>query len=311
MKFKNAITRYINSRSSRLARNTLRTYTCNLKKLEEWVGKLELEQVTDEHVEKFLVQLKDRYSEKTRENYANSLRAFFKYWSAKRKSPVAWELIQGPRVPETFRKFISREQFDLIDDCLDEDEFYELTKKVIFHLLWNTGMRISELLSLNLEDVHVQKNHAYITTLKTKKLRMVMWNDECHRLLVRYLGVRINLNNRTELFQTPMTTRNQKRRTRLTPRTVQRWCGELEEFLGFRIHPHAFRHGACHRIISEGGNRHHVQTIAGHSSITSSEIYTRLNLQEQTQLLEKFLPKNPEQPRKNQPMIDKAFRFAA
>ena len=292
--------------------NTLKVYQCNLKKFAAWTGEVEIERLTDSHVDGFLNYLKTVYTEKTRNNYANTLRAFFKFYSAKRQSHVAWELIQGPRIPERFPEFINREQFELIDECLDEDEYYELTKKVIFHLLWNTGMRISELLSLNLEDVHVQKNHAYVTTLKTKKLRMVMWNDECHRLLTKYLGIRICLNQRQELFQTPENPRNRNRRTRLTPRTVQRWCKELEEFLGFRIHPHAFRHGTCHRILNQGGNRHQVQAIAGHSSITSSEIYTRLNLNEQAQLLRQFLPEErKQQVQQKKRMVDSPYGYAA
>lgn len=310
MKIDKAIGQYINSRSSRLATNTISIYGSTLKRFQAWAGDLELGDINDEHIDGYLGRLKDGYSEKSRQNHANVLRAFFKYWSAKRECPVAWELITGPRVPERFPDFITPEQFDLIDDCFDEDEYYELTKKVIFHLLWNTGMRISELLSLNITDIHHQKNHAYITTLKTKKLRMVMWNDECHRLLIRYLGVRISLNQTPELFQTPMNAKNQARRTRLTRRSVQRWSKELEGFLGFRVHPHAFRHGKCHQVLNSGGNRHQVQAIAGHSSITSSEIYTRLNLTEQAQLLQQFLPKKKQVVEHKPQRLDSPYRFA-
>lgn len=310
MTFEKSIEKYITNRSSRLAPQSLRTYRYNLEKFSRWLGEIDLKDVTDDHVDGFLAYLVGKLTEKTRENYAITLRAFFKHWNIKHQSKVAWELILSPRVPEKFPDFISREQFELIDDCFDEDEYYQLTKKVIVHMLWNTGMRISELLNLNLNDIHVQKNYAYVTTLKSGKLRMVMWNDECHRLLIKYLGIRISLNKREELFQTPENPKHRRRRARLTPRTVQRWCQELQEFLGFRIHPHAFRHGKLHEILNSGGTRHHVQTVAGHSSITSSEIYTRLNLTEQSKLLTRFLPKD-KKPRHKLPMVDNSMRFAA
>lgn len=310
MQLEKAINIYLKSRSSRLAANTIRIYQRNLTAFNKWVGGIELAQIEDNHVDDFLYQLKDSHREVTRSNYANALRAFFKHWFAKRESNVAWELISGPRVPERFPDFISKEQFDLIDDCFDEDEYYQLTKKVIFHLLWNTGMRLSELLSLNIHDIHLQKKYVYITTAKSKKLRMVMWNDYCHRLLIKYLGTRISLNKAPELFQTPPNPRYRSKRTRLSGRSVQRWCRELEELLGFRVHPHAFRHGKCHQIINSGGNRHHVQTIAGHSSITASEIYTRLNLKEQSRILEQFLPEaSPERTEKGQPFKLSPYYF--
>lgn len=295
MKLEKSINIYLKSRSSRLAPNTIRIYKRNLLLFREWIGDIGLKDISDFHIDEFLFSLKDSHREVTRANYANALRAFFKYWFAKRECEVAWELIQGPRVPEKFPHFISEEQFDLIDECLDEDDYYQLTKKVIFNLLWNTGMRLSELMALNVSDIHVQKNYVHIVTAKSKKLRLVMWNDYCHNLLVRYLGIRISLNKAPELFQTPGSVRN-GRRTRLSGRSVERWCKELEEFLGFRIHPHAFRHGKCHQIINKGGNRHHVQTIAGHSSITASEIYTRLNLSEQTKIMGQFLPEKKQKP---------------
>lgn len=276
----------------------------------KWLDNPELHTVTDDHVDDYLAYLITIYQERTRSLAANSIRAFFKHWSAKDESTVSWELIQGPRITETFPDFISQEQMDLIDETLDEDDYNQLTRKVIFQLLWNTGMRISELLSLKISDIKTDRNHTYITTLKTKKLRMVMWNDECHRLLMKYIGIRICMNKSDELFQTPPTSRNRGKRTRLQPRTVQRWCRELSDFLGFPIRPHAFRHGKCHAVLNAGGNRHQIQSIAGHSSITSSEIYVRLNLKEQGEMLQRFLPKESSKGKKLH-KVDSPYKFAA
>jgi site-specific recombinase XerD len=286
-----AIDEFIRSCSSRLAANTVRIYSTNLRKFAEWLGQgRELGQLSNRDVESFLISMKSNYSEKTQDNYANALRTFFRHWFAHRQCNVAWELIRGPRVPEKFPNFITPEQFDAIDRCFNEEEYYQLTKKLIFHLLWNTGMRIGELLSMNISDIDSKQHCAYVLTEKSKKLRLVMWDDRCHELLLRYLGTRLCMNRAPELFQTPQATRNQSKRTRLTSRSVQRWCAQLERELNFVIHPHAFRHGKCHYIIANGGSRHHVQAIAGHSSITSSEVYTRLNYEEQVKLQEQFLP---------------------
>jgi site-specific recombinase XerD len=308
MTFEKSIELYIRSRSSRLSARTVSTYQSVLKLFCAWLKNPDLSTINDDILDDYLVHLKEIYQERTRCLHANAIRAFLKHWSAKGEITVAWEIIQGPRITETFPDFISSEQFDLIDETLDEDDYSQLTRKVVFQLLWNTGMRISELLSLKIADIRADRNYTYITTMKTKKLRMVMWNDECHRLLMKYIGIRICMNKAEHLFQTAPSRRNAGERTRLQQRSVQRWCRELQRFLGFPIRPHAFRHGKCHEILNAGGNRHQVQSIAGHSSITSSEIYVRLNLQEQGSLLQRFLPKSATT-EKFAPRVDMSYPF--
>lgn len=248
-----------------------------------------LRDLTNFDIENFQLSLKGQYKEKTQENYANTLKSFVRFWYSFRKTDASWERIRGPRVPEKLANFITLEKFQKIDMLFNENEYHKLTKKLIFHLLWNTGMRIGELLAINISDIDSAKQHTYITTEKSKKLRVAMWNEECHQLLLKYLGIRICLNQAPELFQSSV---RKNRHTRLTARSVQRWCKDLGNALGFPINPHAFRHGKCHYIITNGGGRHHVQAIAGHSSIQSSETYVRLNIHEQTKVQEQFLPQS-------------------
>lgn len=292
MKLENAIALYLRNRSAQLASNSIRLYGSNLQTFSKWIGDISLKEITNDHISDFILHLRQTINEKTIQSYVSSLRPFFKYWDVRNRDEcnVSYGLIRGPRVPEKFPAFITPAQFEVIDDYLDDEEYHQLTKKVIINLLWNTGMRISELLSLNVADIHPQKNYVYITTAKSKKLRLVMWNDECHELLMRYLGIRICLNNKPELFQTPPNSRYRGRRERLTTRSVQRWCRVIGKELGFRMNPHSFRHGKCHEILNNGGDRHHVQTIAGHSNITASEVYARMSLNEQSQILNRFLP---------------------
>lgn len=292
MTIENSIHQFIRSTESRLSQKTTTTYLRNLKQFESWYGsKKLLQDLTNFDIENFQIYLREEYTEATQNNFASALRRFAKYWYAYRKTEVAWELIKGPRIPEKLVNFITEEKFSEINNCLNEDEYYQLTKKLIFHLLWNSGMRIGELLSLNIEDLNSKNHYVHVLTEKSKKLRIVMWNDECHRLLIKYLGVRLSMNNAPELFQTPLGGDNRKR-TRLTARTVQRWCKEIGDELGFKMNPHSFRHGKCHHILNCGGSRQHIMTIVGHSDIRSSENYLRLNIFEQKKIQEQYLPRN-------------------
>ena len=289
MQLTKAIEQYLWSRSKKLSSNTLETYERNLRFFARWIGDNRLlKDITDEDVDRFQLHLKTalQYKEKTQSNYANTLKGFFKYWHAKGESGVAWELIEGPRIPEVVPNFITPEGYELIDAFLDQDDYRTLTKRLIMALLWDTGMRISELVALDISDIDRHKQHAYITTSKNKRVRIVMWTKQTHELLIRYLGVRLCLNERSELFQSPP---GSPRITRLTHCSIQRWCREIGRELGFPINPHAFRHGKMHQVLNLGGNRHHVQTIAGHKSIVASEVYTRMNIQEQLRLQGRYL----------------------
>lgn len=288
MTINQAIETYLNSRSKRLSTNTISAYRGVLSHFSRWLGTdRDLSTITDIEIDNYQIVLQDQVSNNTQLYRADILRTFFKFWAIRNESTVRYDAIEGPRREEFHPNFITQEKFDLIDDFFREDEYYQLTQKLIFNLLWDTGMRIGELLALNIPDLQSTKPRAVISTEKTKRLRMVAWSNYTHRLLIQYLGTRISLNDAPELFQTPA--RKGHRICRLTTRSVQRWCLALGKELGFAINPHAFRHGKMHAVINAGGSRHHVQTIAGHSSIQSSEVYVRLNEHEQMAIQNKYL----------------------
>ncbi len=292
MTIKKAIEAYLNNRAKRLSYKSISTYRSVLNQFASWFGpEKAIQKVTDSDIDTYQLILKEDLSTNTQLFRANILRPFFKFWAIRNESKVLYDAIEGPRREEYHPNFITQEKFDLIDEYFSDEEYYQLTKKLIFNLLWDTGMRIGELLSLNIADLESTKAFAIIKTEKSRKLRMVAWSDFTHRLLIRYLGTRLVLNDAPELFQTP--THKKSQLCRLTTRSVQRWCTALGNELGFAINPHAFRHGKMHVVINAGGSRQQVQTIAGHSSIQSSEVYVRLNEQEQLKMQNQFLTRRP------------------
>lgn len=286
------IQEYILHRSKKLSPISIASYTHVLEKFARWAGDdRRIETIEEKDLDAYQYSLKQTAAVNYQVNQANILRGFFKFCVIRGYSIMVYQRIEGPRKMETHPAFITQAQFDQINACFTVDEYHSLTKKVMFNLLWDTGMRIGELLSLNVGDISSDKNYITIRTEKTHKLRVIVWSEDTHKLLMKYLGVRICMNQAPELFQTPSLAIHAYRKTRLTAKSVQRWCAELGNKLGFKMNPHAFRHGKMHDIINRGGDRHHVQAIAGHSNITSSEVYVRLNEQEQLRIQSKFLTK--------------------
>lgn len=292
MKLYEAIEIYINYCRNHLSKGSVKNYNRVLKKMCLFLGETkDLEDVSNREIDLFQSSLiSEGKKNNTRLNYTNILRPFFRYWAEEGKTSVIWGRIKGPRKEENLPNVIMPEQFFLIDEFFEESNYYELTKKLVFNLLWDTGVRISELLDIDLDHLCLESNSVKIRTKKSGKYRIVCWSRHTHELLIKYLGVRVCLNGDPELFQTPYGSPQYLRyRSRLSTRTVQRWAEKLSKELGFPINPHAFRHGKMHQIIKLGGNRQHIQTIAGHSSIVSSEVYLRFNDQEQVEIQKRFI----------------------
>lgn len=287
MTLQEAVEQFLRNQSKRLASNSIQCYATVLRKLVLKLGaEKDFNSIIEPEIDDFQLVLKANHGTNTQLNYANVLRSFFKFWANRGVAPVIHGAIQGPRKVETLPNFITKEQFEMIDGCFQEDDYLQLTQKLVFNLLWDTGMRIGELVALNVTDIDMGRHHVIITTEKSRKLRVLVWSMATHKLLIKYLGIRLCLNQTAPLF---LSIGHGSRRGRLVARTVQRWCKTLQVKLGFPINPHAFRHGKMHAVINAGGGRQHVQVIAGHSSIQSSEVYVRLNEAEQLRIQEQFL----------------------
>lgn len=198
-------------------------------------------------------------------------------------------LIKIPKFEVHSHKTLEREDFEKMNDCLGVGEFYELEVKLIINMLWDTGMRVSELVSLNLSDLNLQARMAQVVTRKNRQLRWIMWGHETHELLLKYLGIRICLNQQPYLFMA----HEGARRDRINVRTAQRWIKSACKRAGIvvKITAHSFRHAKAHRILNMGGGVVEVGKILGHSESNpmAAFSYLRLNVREFTEVAAKFL----------------------
>lgn len=175
---------------------------------------------------------------------------------------------------------ITEEEHSKILSVFRDDEFFNIQKKVIFSLLHDTGIRVSELCDLNVSDLTSANARAIIVTKKNNKQRWIFWTQETHNLLLGYLGTRICLNQDPALFFAS----SNNRRRRITTRTVQRWMKEacLLSEITRKLSPHGYRHGKAHTILDKNGTVKDIQFILGHSDTNpiSAFSYLRLNASE-------------------------------
>ena len=140
----------------------------------------------------------------------------------------------------------------------------------ILELLFSTGLRVSELCSLNVDDIDLKKDEFSIRG-KGGKIRLVFLSDTAKSTLETYLKKRKDM-------EEPLFINAGSRVTRLTPRSIQRLIKYYATKAGItkKVTPHVVRHSFATDLLQNGADIRSVQALLGHASITTTQIYTHV-----------------------------------
>ncbi len=177
-----------------------------------------------------------------------------------------------------------------MNSLLDDRFLSDLQKKLVLNLLWDTGMRVSELYDLKLSNISEQGIHglrtAKVKTRKSMRYNLVVWGIGANELLNKYLGIRLCMKtNAEELFI------NKKTGKPFNVRSIQRWIKDLAKMasLDKNITPHSFRHGKANYILDQGGSVRDVSAILRHVKPESSFHYMQLSQERYKAVASKYL----------------------
>lgn len=214
----------------------------------------------------------------TQSYYVIALRAFLKYLIKKDLKVVAPEKIELPKVESRSLKFLNREQ---IETLLGQPEISTpegLRDKAILETLFSTGLRVSELVSLNCDQINLDRGEFGVKG-KGGRLRVVFLSDRAKEWLDRYLK------QRTDSFK-PLFIRysqsvnpeNAGEKMRLTPRSVQRIVKKYVKRakIPVDITTHGLRHSFATDLLMNGADLRSVQELLGHKNVSTTQIYTHV-----------------------------------
>lgn len=272
-----AIKKYLEWKGSYAPRASV-NYRIWLDKFNQLVKK-ELEEVEIDDVVKFRIHLDNHYSPASVQFGVIVIKNFLKFWKLQNVNCLSPELIKLPRAKAKSHRAVSYEDYRKLLSICKNYEFHDLQRMLIICLLWETGIRVSELCDLNLSNIDHLKKSAIINTKKNGKQRQIFWSDETNRHLINFIAMRLCLNQASALFIGRV---GRSYSHRITSRSVQRAIKELCERAGIqnKITPHSFRHGRAHRILERGGTVADVSQILGHSDPSSSFTYLQWNNKE-------------------------------
>ena len=168
-----------------------------------------------------------------------------------------------------------------------EDDALQARDRAMFELFYSSGLRLSELADLDLNDLDLQSGEAEVTG-KGRKTRIVPVGQHALSALNVWLQQRAPLAR----DDTPALFLNQ-RGTRLTPRSIQlrlkRWA--LQAGLNQHVHPHLLRHAFATHVLQSSGDLRAVQEMLGHASISTTQVYTHLDWQHLAKVYDQAHPR--------------------
>ena len=271
------------------SQKTIENYDHYLRRFVLWAKINKPSQITEKKVRDYRLYLNRWHDEKNRklkritQNYhIIALRGFLKYLSKIDIKSLAAEKVELGKTPEHEIEFLEERELEkLLEAPLKEklkprqkENLQILRDKAILELLFSTGLRVSELTALNRETINFKKGEFSIRG-KGDKMRIVFLSKESQEALKKYLEKRTDTD--PALFIKTVKT-NKTASLRLTPRSIQRIVKKYAASAGItkKITPHSLRHAFGTDLLLGGADIRSVQLLMGHSSITTTQIYTHV-----------------------------------
>jgi integrase/recombinase XerC len=272
-----------------LSKNTTSSYRRDLNKFSKFLkasGVNDFESLTEEMCSAWIADLfQNNVSARSIQRHVSSARGFFNYLKKSgvvRNSP--FELINSPKSPSHLPNILSPEEVSQLLNFKPKN-VQEKRDLAIIELIYSSGLRVSETVNTNLGDFEDNKNFLRVLG-KGSKTRLVPvgryaknaiedWIIERNKLATKDSSLFVNL-----------------RGNRITTRSVQQRLKNIAIMQGLPpVNPHMLRHSFATHLLESSGDLRSIQELLGHSSLSTTQIYTRLDYQHLIKVYENSHPR--------------------
>ncbi len=253
------------------SQKTIDNYQRYLTRFFKESGVKDVASISEESVRTFRLKMnRDKLSAKTRNYHLIALRQFLKYLARHGAPSLAPEKIELARLTERDIDVPPIEDLDRLLAAPSSSTLRGLRDRAILELLFSTGLRVSELASLNRDSIDFKRDEFSIRG-KGGKIRIVFLSGRAKNAVRAYLTKRSDI--KESLFAG-----SQKNPDRLSPRQIERLTRRYSIAAGIarKVTPHTLRHLFATDLLLNGADLRSVQALLGHSSITTTQIYTHL-----------------------------------
>lgn len=277
--------------------NTLDAYLRDIKKLRDY-SEFELNNtgpltITYENIQEYLFQLsKKKFSERSQARWISSIKSFFKYLmeeEVRNDNPAT--LLEGPKLGLYLPDTLSFEDVERIIKAIDINTDLGKRNQCMIEVLYGCGLRVSELIDLKISNINFKESYIKVEGKGNKNRFVPLASYTCTMIKDYIANVRskYKINKRCEdiLFLN-------SRGSAMSRVIVFIIIKELTEKAGInrKISPHTFRHSFATHLLQNGADLRYIQEMLGHSSITTTEIYTHLKNEELRDVILNYHPRN-------------------
>lgn len=277
--------------------NTLDAYIRDIKKLKEYaivdLESIGPEKITYDNLQEYIFKLsKQKFSERSQARWISSIKAFFKYLledEIRKDNPSS--LLEGPKLGLYLPDTLSLADIEKIIQAIEINSDLGRRNKCIIEVLYGCGLRVSELIDIKISNINFKENYIKIDG-KGEKTRFVPLAEYTAKLLKEYITevrskCKVNKKHEDILFLN-------SRGTSMSRVIVFIIIKELTDKAGVskKISPHTFRHSFATHLLQNGADLRYIQEMLGHSSITTTGIYTHLKTEELRDVILNYHPRN-------------------
>ena len=263
--------------------HTIKAYKNDLNRfnyfLDNTLSRKKLTKINRNDIRKFLAEeYNNGYSSKTVARRLATIKSYFKYL-------VKTELIQenisihinSPKVPKKLPNFVDKNLIDTLMKTPSLDTHIGIRDRAVLELFYSTGMRLSELVNMNIGDFEINKKLIRVIG-KGNKERMIPYGRTAESAIKNYLKIR-NLSLKPAFANKPLFVNSSEKR--ISKRTIQRRMNNYIKLVadGKRIGPHLLRHTFATHLLDNGADIRAVKDLLGHSSLSSTQIYTHVSIE--------------------------------
>ncbi|WP_413852603.1 site-specific tyrosine recombinase XerD [Candidatus Ruminimicrobium bovinum] len=272
-----------------LSRNTALSYKTDLKIYLQYLHENNIEQENAQHrqITDFLWQLKERgLSPNSIYRMIESVRQYYKFLVLEdiiKVNPT--ENLTAPKIPMNLPDTLTSEEVERLLNSVNGSDILSLRNRAMLELLYATGLRVSELINLKFDNINIEEK--FVTIIgKGKKERLIPFTDIAKTYLKLYLS-----NRKKSKSDFIFLTRLGKPISRIE---FWRQLKNIAISAGItkKISPHTLRHSFATHILSSGADIRFVQEMLGHSSISTTQIYTHLTKEHIKQQHKKYHPRS-------------------
>lgn len=277
-----------------LSENTVQSYRLDLTALCDWLDKndLSLETLDAVDLQGFLGErLEKGYKATSTARMLSAMRKLFQYlYREKYRVDDPSAVLSSPKLPSRLPKYLTEQQVSDLLNTPDVDVPLELRDKAMLELLYATGLRVTELVSLTIENMSVQQGVVRVIG-KGNKERIVPMGEEAAYWVRQFMlyGRRVLLNGQSSDVVFPSQRTQQMTRQTFWHRVKH--YAILADIDADALSPHVLRHAFATHLVNHGADLRVVQMLLGHTDLSTTQIYTHVAKERLKRLHERFHPR--------------------